>query len=225
MWHVSACLLDRPIVGFNSLVCGPAALDAPFKPQIGHPFGVAGLVLAHLRPVANELLGTQAPVSRPRHHERRQVRGQLIPVDRGRDHVLSAVLVGQPLGRSLEELPLLVGACGLPPLRRGAHHVFDRQHRILAPLLRQPLPELAHRLIGRSGRQVIVVRCALLIGVRRLAVAVAVLQRSRHRAHAVELLRPHDRKRHPSPSALSDCCQPVEVRMCLRRATSLKCTH
>lgn len=47
--------------------------------------------------------------------------------------------------------------------------------------------------------QVIVVRCALLIGVRRLAVAVAVLQRSRHRAHAVELLRPHDRKRHPSP--------------------------
>lgn len=49
--------------------------------------------------------------------------------------------------------------------------------------------------------QVIVVRCALLIGVRRLAVAVAVLQRSRHRAHAVELLRPHDRKRHPSPGA------------------------
>ncbi|HFD7305780.1 TPA: helix-turn-helix domain-containing protein [Pasteurella multocida] len=38
-------------------------------------------------------------------------------------------------------------------------------------------------------------------GVRRLAVAVAVLQRSRHRAHAVELLRPHDRKRHPSPGA------------------------
>ena len=108
----------------DSLVGGLAALYATLQPQISHTAGVSGLVCTHLVPTADEFLGAQAFVLRQRHHESGQVRCRLVPVNAGCDDPIGAVLVGQPLQRSLEERLFLFWCRFFEPFRAGRHHVF-----------------------------------------------------------------------------------------------------
>ena len=137
------------------------------------------------------------------------MRRGFVPVNTGRDDAIGPVLVGQPLQGLLEERLFLFWRRCSEPFRAGRHHVFNGQHRVFAPFLRQQSPQLAHRLVRVFGDQVLIVGCALRVSIARLAFPVTMLHRGRHRAHVDELLRSHNCVCHVIPNPLEISLAPL----------------
>ena len=120
------------------------------------------------------------------------MRAFFVPVNTGRDESIRPVFVSDPFFRPGEEFCLLLWTGLFPPVGRSGHHVLDGQHCILAAPLWEHFPQSAHRLVGVRCGQVLVLRGQLRVGIRGVALAIAVPERRRDGAHARKFLAPHD---------------------------------